>query len=222
MNGQVCVSIGHCPMIDPRSIHIPTEWAEVRFDLLEGFHPQDSGTWHSWIIECLARFPRLIATYRQNLKTSTTNATREQVLTQALALGVRYVDVDLHEEPGCKQRLLDALQTHSAHLIHSVHLGRFPASQRELEGYVEQLLETQPFLAKLAVPCNGPEEVDRVMALYARYRPLLAIAMGPAGRRSRIEACEHGAPYSYGYLSNATGPGQLSAQELFAIFRQTD
>jgi 3-dehydroquinate dehydratase I len=44
--------------------------------------------------------------------------------------------------------------------------------------------------------------------------PVVAFAMGEAGVFSRIRACEFGSLFTYGYITQAVAPGQLSAEDL--------
>lgn len=70
-------------------------------------------------------------------------------------------------------------------------------------------------IVKIATWTAREEEVDRLASLLAapREKPLAVMGMGPLGVASRQRLAAAGACLVYGFLDDATAPGQLSAAE---------
>lgn len=70
-------------------------------------------------------------------------------------------------------------------------------------------------LVKIATWTTREEEVDRLASLLEapRAKPLAVMGMGPLGVASRLRLAAAGSCLVYGFLDDATAPGQLSAAE---------
>lgn len=85
----------------------------------------------------------------------------------------------------------------------------------------EELLEIPNVVAKLAVTANSDDDVTRLLdvtkevsALYDR--PLIALAMGEAGKRSRLEGWKYGSVATFVAVGSGSAPGQPQMGEIRA------
>ncbi|MDI6859020.1 MAG: type I 3-dehydroquinate dehydratase [Methanocellales archaeon] len=70
-------------------------------------------------------------------------------------------------------------------------------------------------IPKLAVMANSLEDTLRSLEVTLQaQKPLCTIAMGELGRASRVIAPLYGSALTYGHVSTAKAPGQLSVREL--------
>lgn len=102
---------------------------------------------------------------------------------------------------------------------------RVPA---DLANIFARMLETPARILKIAVAARDITDCLPVLKLleHARRagREMIAVAMGEAGRLTRILAPAHGAFLTFGALTreHSTAPGQTTARELRALYRLHD
>jgi len=90
-----------------------------------------------------------------------------------------------------------------------------------LGGIVDRALEQNADIVKIAVMATCPSDVTRLMRFTEDCDvPLVTISMGDIGVVSRIIAPLFGSLFSYGYLSKAIVPGQLSAEEIIRAMKE--
>src|SRR4030095_481769 len=97
--------------------------------------------------------------------------------------------------------------------------------QGDLTEVFEDLLLCHSGAVKLAVSVNDASEaVDVWRALDYFGRPAIAIAMGEAGKWTRVLGLAHLAPLTYAALDakDAAAPGQIPAEDLRDVFRVTE
>jgi 3-dehydroquinate dehydratase I len=84
-----------------------------------------------------------------------------------------------------------------------------------LQKMVDRAVAQGAQIVKIVTMAQTQEDARRLLH-FARSCavPIVAFAMGEAGRESRIRACEYGSLFTYGYITKAVAPGQLSAVEL--------
>ena len=90
-----------------------------------------------------------------------------------------------------------------------------------MEIIFEDMLELPEVVAKLAVTAHSDEDVARLLDVTERVsqksgRPVIAIAMGEAGKRSRFEAWKYGSVATFATVGKASAPGQPTVAELVA------
>lgn len=83
----------------------------------------------------------------------------------------------------------------------------------------EELLEIPETVAKLAVTANSDADVTRLLKVtqevsQAHKRPLIALAMGEAGKRSRLEGWKYGSIATFVAVGNGSAPGQPLMEEI--------
>ena len=95
----------------------------------------------------------------------------------------------------------------------------------DLEQIYERMAATPARILKIAVQADDITDCLPVFRLLERARSegreMIAIAMGPAGIATRILGPSRGAFLTYGALETgrATAPGQITAEELRAVYR---
>ncbi|WP_241228139.1 type I 3-dehydroquinate dehydratase [Actinobaculum sp. 352] len=96
-----------------------------------------------------------------------------------------------------------------------------------LEMELEELLEVPGVIAHLAVTARGDEDVQHLLeatrAVRGRYdRPIIAVAMGPEGLRSKREGYRYGSAAAWASIDWGQGllPGQISVEELLRAFAE--
>jgi 3-dehydroquinate dehydratase-1 len=70
-------------------------------------------------------------------------------------------------------------------------------------------------IVKLVTTARNSDDAWRLITFAGTSEtPVVAFAMGEPGAFSRVRACEFGSLFTYGYITGAVAPGQLSAAEL--------
>jgi 3-dehydroquinate dehydratase-1 len=88
-------------------------------------------------------------------------------------------------------------------------------SHKELKHILVEISKTKASIAKIAVtPSNLKDNLSLLELLLESNMPLCVIAMGKLGRHLRAVAPIYGSVLSYGYVSDASAPGQMSIDEL--------
>lgn len=94
-----------------------------------------------------------------------------------------------------------------------------------LENIFEELRETNSYIIKIAVQADDIADSIAVWKLLETAKKddkkLIPIAMGEAGKWTRILGLAHGAPLTYAALDagDETAPGQISARDLTEVYR---
>ena len=131
---------------------------------------------------------------------------RRSILSEALALGAEYVDLEWRES--CAS-LME--QTGGRRVILSHH--DFNGVPSDLEALSREMLSSGTEMVKLAVTAHRLSDTLRLRAVGINARvPLLLIAMGEAGIASRVLANWMGSAWTY--AGEGVAPGQLSQQRL--------
>lgn len=89
-----------------------------------------------------------------------------------------------------------------------------------LQLQLEEMLEL-PGVIKLSVMAHSDDDVERLLAVtrqvtQASGRPIVTIAMGEAGVRSRLEGWRYGSVATFATVGAATAPGQQTVEQVRA------
>ena len=85
----------------------------------------------------------------------------------------------------------------------------------ELSSMVERACAQGADIVKLATMANCREDVVRLLEFTRSCTvPVVAFAMGPIGKVSRVISLLFGTLFTYGYITKPVAPGQLSVVEL--------
>lgn len=202
---MICVSIVESNI--QRCIEKTTaaDMAEIRIDLSK-FSADDVRTVFSQV-----RVPA-IATCRPEL---VDDKTRVQLLKTAIENGAHYVDVEIESSAELKQEIIECAKKHACKVIISYHNYENTPADEELHSIVNQCFADGATIAKIAVTATTQTDSARVLALYARYENLVALAMGEMGKITRLANIYLGSPFTFAALDaqSATAPGQLTVEE---------
>lgn len=161
----------------------------------------------------------------------------ERRLGVAIRAGARFADLEVEADAGFSKRFRSACEECGTEIIRSFHDYAGTPDLEYLQQVRDRCYRYGADIAKIVVTAHSADDAARVMALYdaggpngramrelgapcgtqsrplpvADGRGLLAFAMGPLGRDTRIACLKAGAPFSYASLSDAeaTAPGQI-------------
>ncbi|MBJ7646509.1 type I 3-dehydroquinate dehydratase [Weissella confusa] len=136
----------------------------------------------------------------------------------AIASRVAAVDVEvsLLEEVG---DVVEDAQSQGITVIGSRHY--FDATPADLDAELQSMVATPVDVAKLAVMPNDSGDVQRLLdatKVANQAKPLITMAMGELGQRSRFEGYQYGSQLTFASLGESSAPGQPSVTQLKAHF----
>ncbi|MGF1657069.1 MAG: type I 3-dehydroquinate dehydratase [Verrucomicrobiales bacterium] len=126
-----------------------------------------------------------------------------------------WIDLELKT---CQARPERVKDFQAAGLIVSYHDFHGTPKKDEFKSLLEQALEFQPDIIKIA--CKTPHETEvelllEILAGWKTLRPSLALmGMGACGRSSRLRLAKAGSALNYGYIETPLVDGQWPAGEL--------
>ena len=136
----------------------------------------------------------------------------------AIASRVAAVDVEvsLLEEVG---EVVEDAQSQGVTVIGSRH--HFDATPADLDDELQSMVATPVDVVKLAVMPNDSGDVQRLLdatKVANQAKPLITMAMGELGQRSRFEGYQYGSQLTFASLGESSAPGQPSVTQLKAHF----
>ena len=142
----------------------------------------------------------------------------EEKLRTAIEAGAAFADLEGEAPPPMGKRLRRLCSEYGTVMIRSAHFFDGTPSLEELTETALRLGRIGGEIVKIAATAATQEDADRVLALYGQPIPdrLIAFAMGPAGRESRLACLAKGAPFTYAALSEAeaAAPGQWACNAM--------
>ncbi|MCT0947982.1 type I 3-dehydroquinate dehydratase [Weissella confusa] len=137
----------------------------------------------------------------------------------AIASRVAAVDVEvaLLEEVG---DVVEDAQSQGIIVIGSRHY--FDETPADLDAELQSMVATPVDVVKLAVMPNDAEDVQRLLdatKVANQSKPLITMAMGELGQRSRFEGNLYGSQLTFASLGQASAPGQPGVMQLKAQFK---
>ena len=150
----------------------------------------------------------------------------ERRLGVAIRAGARFADLEVEADAGFSKRFRSACEECGTEIIRSFHDFSGTPDLEYLQQVRDRCYRYGADIAKIVVTAHSADDAARVLALYGAGEPcgtqsrplpvadgrgLLAFAMGPLGRDTRIACLKAGAPFSYASLSDAeaTASGQI-------------
>ena len=137
-------------------------------------------------------------------------------LTEALAAGCRWYDLEIESIRECPPDLLDVLLGEGRRLASAHSFRRMP---RDLRSVVRQLAATRSDGIKIAAQCHSLADGLKLLRIARRKRNAVAVPMGDSALPLRILAPREGSALSYAPVDNATAPGQISLDEMTCLYR---
>ena len=134
----------------------------------------------------------------------------ERRLGVAIRAGARFADLEVEADAGFSKRFRSACEECGTEIIRSFHDFSGTPDLEYLQQVRDRCYRYGADIAKIVVTAHSADDAARVLALYDGH-PLVAFAMGDAGRDTRIACLKAGAPFSYASLSDAeaTASGQI-------------
>lgn len=174
----------------------------------------------SQVEELASLNPNLIITCRSNRAGgSKTEKEALELITAAIRHGAKYADVEIEASQDHLEYIKAYAVANSCKLIISYHNFTGTPSLDEL-CQIRTLCERKGAdVVKIVTTAHSTEDATRVLSLYNIRKdgptiPLIAFAMGEAGRFTRLSCLNLGAPFTYCSIDGAeTAPGQYSADE---------
>ena len=137
----------------------------------------------------------------------------EKKLSAAIRSGARFADLEIEADAAFSKRFRAICEECGTEIIRSFHDFSGTPETDYLKQVRDRCYRYGADIAKVVVTAADAADVERVLALYKDVRPdkLVAFAMGPEGRDSRIGCLKAGAPFSYACVSEreATASGQI-------------
>lgn len=137
----------------------------------------------------------------------------EQERCRQLVLAAEYADyVDIELRSELRDELIEKV---NRPVIVSYHDFQGMPGKREMKSILGEMKGAGAAIAKIAVtPAKMKDNLDMLEFLLEANMPLCIISMGELGRHLRAIAPLYGSILTYGYVSEATAPGQMSARDL--------
>ena len=179
---------------------------EVRLDLVDGDPLQAIRS-----IRASTCLP-IIATNRWKAEGGRFNGSEEERI-ELLCNASEQADlVDIELESKLRDELIRQIDRPAIVSYHD--LSGMP-DQEELRSILQEISRTGASIAKIAVtPARQKDNLMLLELLLEANMPLCVIAMGEIGRHLRAVASIYGSALTYGYVSEATAPGQMSVTDL--------
>ncbi len=205
---MICVSVSDKNIDNCLSALSMADMAELRLDLIKpGRNALDI------LFDC--EIP-LIATYRKN---GANDDKRMEMLTRAIESGASYVDIDIEEEVGFNNEIVNTAKKHGSRVIVSYHNYDFTPDERILSDIIENCFAVGANIVKIACMPRKSSDAAKLLGLYKDNTNLIAFGMGERGKLSRIASLFLGAPFAYASVSSesATAPGQYTYEKMKKI-----
>jgi len=139
---------------------------------------------------------------------------RVEVLLQGIARGVSCIDIEFSTPEPLRERVMSQAKKSSIAVLMSHHDFSLTPTIEVLTDMAKRLVGAGCDLAKIVTFAGDRKDALRVLDFLAQVQdevavPLIAFAMGDAGRITRIAAPVFGSPIVYAAAGEATAPGQF-------------
>lgn len=139
---------------------------------------------------------------------------RVKVLLQGITRGVSCVDIEFSTPEPLRERVVSRARKSGIAVLMSHHDFSLTPSIEVLTEMTKRLAGAGCDLAKIVTFAEDRKDALRVLDFLAQVQdevavPIIAFAMGDAGRITRIAAPVFGSPIAYAAAGEATAPGQF-------------
>ncbi|MBR6054924.1 MAG: 3-phosphoshikimate 1-carboxyvinyltransferase [Bacteroidales bacterium] len=142
----------------------------------------------------------------------------ERKILRAVASGAAFADVEMEAPAKSRRVIRSACEEWGTRMIVSFHEVKGTPTAARLEGILKEAFAGGADFVKIVTTAATESDIETLFSLYdkAPEGKLIAFAMGPEGRRSRLECLALGAPFTYTALSEseAAAPGQWPFREM--------
>lgn len=207
---MICISFGSITLSDLLERLKTTPLAEIRIDLLKLTSTQ--------VAQVFGSHFNLIATCRPD--TMGIEA-QQQLLLTAIESGAAYVDIEEEAPSSFKKAMVEAAHAKGCRVIVSYHNYVETPNRATLHATISQMVDDGADIVKIATLAHTSADAARILSLYEDpIKPLVALAMGEAGRVTRIAIPLLGAPFTFAAPQGAaTAPGQFTDTEMETIYK---
>ena len=150
---------------------------------------------------------------------------RIEVLLQGIAQGVSCVDIELSTPEPLRERVVSQAKKSGVAVLMTHHDFSLTPSIEVMIDIAKRLAGAGCDLAKIVTFAEGTEDVLRMLDFLAQVQnevavPIIAFAMGDAGKITRIAAPMFGSPIVYAAAGKATAPGQLDVATMKRLLHE--
>ena len=202
---KICVSIGNVPVDTISGILDQVDMAEIRIDL--------AGMDNRELKTIFSSHNNLIATCREG---EYDDMERARLLENAVEYGAAWVDIEADADPLWRDKMAKTVKAGNCSLILSRHFYTHTPSPSELRRLVDEMFEMGADVVKIASQVNNTAEAAALLGLYADYKNIVSIGMGPMGVITRLAAPLLGAPFTFASFGDnpLTAAGQIEYKEI--------
>lgn len=208
---KICVSIGNIPFDTISVILDNVDMAEIRIDL--------AGLDDSELKSIFASHNNLIATCREG---EYDDKERAHLLENAVEYGAAWVDIEADADPAWRDRMAKTVKAGNCSLILSRHFFTHTPSPFELRRLVDEMFGMGADVVKIASQVNNTPDAAALLGLYADYKNIVSIGMGPLGVITRLAAPLLGAPFTFASFGDnpVTAAGQIDYKEIAELIER--
>lgn len=206
---MICISIAE-KNIDKCSELINTaDLAEIRIDMA-GFDESEVQFLFS------KSSKPLIATCRPEF---VSDSERIKLLKAAIDSGAAFVDIEIETNFEIRNDLVRFAKKKNCKVIISYHNFKNTPDTEKLHEIIESCFEAGADIVKIATNVLTKGESSRILGLYDKYKSLIAIGMGEAGKITRVAGMYLGSPFTFASVSEKekTAPGQMTVNEMKSL-----
>lgn len=150
---------------------------------------------------------------------------RISYISNAISSGVSCVDIELSTSGKLRSRLVSEARRSGVSVLMSWHDFSKTPSLKKMKSIVNGMMEAGCDLAKVVTFAGSSADAFRVLDLLVQVQdevslPVIAFAMGDAGRITRIAAPIFGSPITYANAAKSTAPGQLDVATTRRLLRE--
>lgn len=149
---------------------------------------------------------------------------RAKLLKTAILSGATYVDVEIESQEKFKKEILDFAHKKGSKCIISYHNYEETPTRQELQEIIDTCFSQGADIAKVATMAQSRQDVARILSMYETYDNLVALAMGEAGKISRVACLYLGSPFSFAAIdeTHASANGQLTVAQMKNFLKSVD
>jgi len=141
---------------------------------------------------------------------------RLESLALAIRSGAKYADVEVDSPEGFRREVGAMARSSGCRLIVSHHDDRATPARDTLDDIADRCRTSGADITKIACRVHSPSDCARLLSLYDRPEPMIALGLGELGAFTRVVAPLLGAPFTYASLApgKETADGQLDRTTL--------
>lgn len=137
-------------------------------------------------------------------------------LTEAIAAGCRWYDLEIETVRRCPPELLRVMLSQGRQLTSAHFFKRMP---KDLGRVANELSRGRSDAIKIAAHCDSLRDAQRLFSLARKCKSIVAVPMGDVALPARLLAVREGSAFTYAPVEHATAPGQVSLEQIKRVYR---